>query len=286
MKDGSRYKAENLPICKCNESPFCDPHHKHIVTGDLRIIDNRKLRKLLSKGPNYRENKFINFTKCKNAVEIALIEAIINLKERYKLPENSLVLWKETIMKIVRNKKDEVIAQCEPQQVKPILKDEIVASYLNEMHSKFVLVPIDKASNNIAIICKRFYIEKLLLEIGLLKNPSETYKLSSRNADDVIKMNIDLCKSFKLNISDINHSLPFTCWMPKIHYNPCRARFIVASAVCSTKPLSKLMSTIFNKIFEQIRNFHTKCQFYKNYNRFWVIQNSKSLLVKLEQLNS
>ena len=26
--------------CKCDNSPFADRHHKHIVTGDLRIIGN------------------------------------------------------------------------------------------------------------------------------------------------------------------------------------------------------------------------------------------------------
>ena len=42
--------------CSCSESIFCDPHHGHIVTGDLRIVENAKLRKLLSK-VNYREKK-------------------------------------------------------------------------------------------------------------------------------------------------------------------------------------------------------------------------------------
>ena len=33
--------------CSCSESIFRDPHHGHIVTGDLRIVENVKLRKLL-----------------------------------------------------------------------------------------------------------------------------------------------------------------------------------------------------------------------------------------------
>ena len=61
------------------------------------------------------------------------------------------------------------------------MKDKIVVDYLNQIHSKYGFVPIDKAANNTAIICKRFYIEKLLLEIRLLNTPSETYKLSAIN---------------------------------------------------------------------------------------------------------
>ena len=39
----------NLP-CQCTKSPFRDPNHGHIVTGDLRIVQNNKSRKLC-KGP-------------------------------------------------------------------------------------------------------------------------------------------------------------------------------------------------------------------------------------------
>ena len=41
---------DSLP-CKCNNSPFVDRYHKHIVTGDLRINKNNALRKLFIKGP-------------------------------------------------------------------------------------------------------------------------------------------------------------------------------------------------------------------------------------------
>ena len=50
---------QNLPSCDCLNSEFCDPHHGHIVSGDLRVISNSKLRKLFSKGPNYREPKIL-----------------------------------------------------------------------------------------------------------------------------------------------------------------------------------------------------------------------------------
>ena len=37
----------NTDSCDCEHSPFIDPHHKHIVTGDLKVIGNSRLRKLL-----------------------------------------------------------------------------------------------------------------------------------------------------------------------------------------------------------------------------------------------
>ena len=49
--------------CNCKDSKFIDGSHKHVVTGDLRIIANKKLRNLLEKGPSYREPVNINWDK-------------------------------------------------------------------------------------------------------------------------------------------------------------------------------------------------------------------------------
>ena len=85
MVDDDVSFVQNLPTCDCINSEFCDSHHKHIVSGDLRIISNPKLRKLLSKGPNYREPKTLNYSKCKQAIESAISSSIFSLAEKYKL---------------------------------------------------------------------------------------------------------------------------------------------------------------------------------------------------------
>ena len=51
--------ALNPDSCECEHSPFIEPHHKHITTGDLRIAGNSKLYKLLTKVPNPREPTII-----------------------------------------------------------------------------------------------------------------------------------------------------------------------------------------------------------------------------------
>ena len=52
--------------CQCNNSPFADRHHKHIVTDDLRIIRNNALKKPFIKEPKYREVRPINLAKAKH----------------------------------------------------------------------------------------------------------------------------------------------------------------------------------------------------------------------------
>ena len=56
-KEDGKFFVHDLPQCECSQSVFKDPVHNHVVTGDLRIIRNKKLRKLISKGPNFREKK-------------------------------------------------------------------------------------------------------------------------------------------------------------------------------------------------------------------------------------
>ena len=46
-----------INMYSCKNSNFTNQHHGHILTGDLRIIENDKLRKVISKGPNYKEPK-------------------------------------------------------------------------------------------------------------------------------------------------------------------------------------------------------------------------------------
>ena len=109
--------------------------------------------------------------------------------------------------------------------------------------------------------------------------------MSDRDPEDVIADNSLLCEKFGLSIDDRMKTLPFMYWLPKMHYSPPRCRFIVASSYCSTKPLSRTASSIYKHIFNQVRNFHRKSTFYKNYNRFWVIENSFPVIEKLRKLN-
>ena len=125
-----------------------------------------------------------------------------------------------------------------------------------------------------------------MTELGIPGNNSSTYCLSSENLQSIVDTNKKVCKKFtNKDLTESEKCLPVIYWIPKMHYSPPRRRFIIASATCSTKPLSKLVSMAFKHIFNQIRNFHRKSLFYKNYNMFWVIENSAPVTEKLDQIN-
>ena len=47
------------------------------------------------------------------------------------------------------------------------LQNADVKACLSDLHNKYVFIPTDKAPNNIIIICKRYYIETLIIGIGI-----------------------------------------------------------------------------------------------------------------------
>ena len=51
----------NPQTSQCKESKFCYEPHGHVITGNLRVIENAKLRELVAKGPKYREPNGVNW---------------------------------------------------------------------------------------------------------------------------------------------------------------------------------------------------------------------------------
>ena len=63
----------------------------------------------------------------------------------------------------INNLKTKII----PRKVNSAFSNCDVTANLKELHSNFVFVPIDKAANNVAVICKRLYALPIAKELGL-----------------------------------------------------------------------------------------------------------------------
>ena len=64
---------------------------------------------------------------------------------------------------------------------KSVFKDQEAVKCLSSLHDNYAIVPADKASNNIVFVCKSYYIECLIKELGINSNTSSntTYKPTS-----------------------------------------------------------------------------------------------------------
>ena len=115
----------------------------------------------------------------------------------------------------------------------------------------------DKASNNYTFLCKRHYVDILIEELGLHSLPGNlTYNLTDFfSASEVLDNHKSVFASFGIqaNIGKLN--LPYIYWIPKMHKNPYKHRFIAGSSKCSTKPLSILLTKLLTHIKQGLQNY-------------------------------
>ena len=83
-------KLNNLPY-NCITLPFTDPNHGHIITGDIHIVQNNKLRKLLRRDPKYSEPISINFSNCKNKIKNSLTKFCPDWCNKKGVPVNQML---------------------------------------------------------------------------------------------------------------------------------------------------------------------------------------------------
>ena len=74
-------------------------------------------------------------------------------------------------------------------------------------------------------------------------------------------------------------------WLPKLHKNPYGKRFIAASHKCTTKALSKLLTTCLTTITTHFKEYCHGIYNNTGVNCFWIINNSQQVLDKLHTIN-
>ena len=122
----------NTNLGDCEKSRICDPHHKHIITGNLTITGTKKLRKLLTKGANYKETRSTNFEK----VYFEIVQALEACMENIFAPQ------RESVLTMVKEKIKKLKQKIQPKQTKPISCDPDVISSLETLHKRFAAVTI------------------------------------------------------------------------------------------------------------------------------------------------
>ena len=81
-----------------------------------------------------------------------------------------------------------------------------------------------------------------------------------------------------IKIPEIMIQLPTFYWLPKMHKTPVGSRFIAASSSCTTKPLSKLLTSCLNQIIQHFKEYNKGIIRNSAANCFWIIDNSTQVL--------
>ena len=111
---------------------------------------------------------------------------------------------------------------------------------IQELHRKYVLIPADKAANNVVVVWRLHYFNTLKQELSGTK----AYEETSEDEKSVLFWHCnDVALKFSVNVKEQQDKLPTMYWLPKLHKRPCKARFIANSSACTTTELSKSLTS-------------------------------------------
>ena len=187
----------------------------------------------------------------------AVDQYVLQWAKREIVQLSVLPSWKE----MVKGQIEERISKLKQNFKQPtgkVLQNVDVKACLSDLHNKYVSVPADKAPNNIIIICKRYYIETLIKELGLDNCSTPTrnsaYTSCQMSSEDIVNTHDTFIKSLGIELSDDNKRLPYLYWTTKLHKSPVKHRFIAGSSKFTTKQLSSLLTKILTVIKTGLKN--------------------------------
>ena len=120
------------------------------------------------------------------------------------------------------------LKNCVNSRTKSVFKDQEAVKCISSLHDKYVIVPVDKASNNIVFVCKSYYYECLIKEIGINNNTSgnTACKPTSFDKDEILANHRSCMTSLNIPFGKESEDLPYLYWIPKFHKTPYKERYI------------------------------------------------------------
>ena len=128
------------------------PAAGHIMTGNLKIISDSRIRYIVSKGPQYRFPSRIDFKKCREEIASALNDFGNRWCKREYVEPDALKEWKVSIFKIVDQRIKFYSQNTNLLPPKPKSTFRHLKQGIQDFHRKYVLVPADKAANNVVVV--------------------------------------------------------------------------------------------------------------------------------------
>ena len=135
----------------------------------------QQIKEIAMKRSQMQEPVSINFSNCKTEIKNTLTKFYSDWCNKKWVPVKCFKQWVSLFIEKVNKRIKELKNKFKFSKVKQVLKDPKVISYLNILQEQCVMCPIDRAANDIDFICKKYYVQVLLKELGLLNTTSNTY---------------------------------------------------------------------------------------------------------------
>ena len=214
--------------------------------------------------------------------------------------------WKDQIKELVVERISSLNEKIRSLKQK-ILSNLDVKDTLKRLHDDFVLVPADKAADNVIVVCIKYCIEILIKELGINTtnispnstyipstdsfhettniSPNSTYIPSTDSFHEILQSHCKFIESVALEMSEEDKNLPYLYWTPKLHKVPFKHRFIAGSSKCTTKDLSCLLTKVLTTVKDGLIRYNNTKTSRNGVKSMWIVKNSTSLLSSLDQLD-
>ena len=194
--------------------------------------------------------------------------------------------WKDQLKELVADRISNLKGHFKSPKCK-VLDQLDVKDTLHKLHANFVLVPADKAANNVIIVCKKYCVDALVGELGInnVNIDGPTYIPMDGSFGAIVGSHNQFITSVGLEISEEDQNLPYLYWTPKLHKSSYKHRFIAGSSKCAAKDLSCLLNKVLSTIKDGLVRYCNTKTVRNGVNNMWILKNSTSLLSSLDQLD-
>ena len=279
--------------CQCNDTRFTEfvsKQHGHILTGNMNIVENTQLRKLLEKGGTFRQTH----DKTSEAASwacIAAIQTYIHRVVRKIYPSACGELYRNMHNEIESLTKKSKKHDSQPGPDDMFKLATKTKRALAHLQKRYVIVPIDKAACNFAIVCPKLYINIMNKELGVTSSNDDTtfegnevYRPTDRREEEILDLHAQMTEKFlKQELEDENRCTPILWASPKFHKNPIKFRFIAGAKKASTKQLSVTLANILYLMKGHWERYTKTVSERKGYNCYWPIDHSGQVLKMLRR---
>ena len=267
----------------------------HVVTGNVDILDKldnfEQLKKVMKYGYKFRiQNSNVSWEMIKRDLMVATENLKLKITERNRGNVNDLDDWERTLKRCINNRIRALRNSHNLEQYRYGIDTKILDKQIANIHKHFVITNVDKASNNFAFVCKKFYISKIKDELGIRDGRvtgNDVYaSVTDSSLREVVDNQCQQLEELHGSVSERNRKIPKLFMIPKFHKRPYKYRFIAGASSATTKKLS-IDVNLCLKLIKKIHKGYCKSIYNRNgYNYFWSVDNSVDVLEKLNRVNN
>ena len=132
------------------------------------------------------------------------------LSKREQVDLKYLSEWKDHLKKLVTDRISNLKGHFKSPKCK-ILDQPDVKDTLHKLQTNYVLVPANKTANNVIIVCKNYYVDTLVKELGInnVKISNPTYIPIDDSFETIVKSHNQFIASVGLEMSEEDQNLPY-----------------------------------------------------------------------------